>query len=121
MRCTSCQTYNPPENRFCEQCGTPLEVHCPQCGVTVRPGARFYGAYGYRLLEPEAVAQASASRLLMAATEYHSRFRYEDAHPIGSWERFSQFAMSIPESKQPFGALQKLRQFLQSPTLCPQR
>ncbi|MBI3796070.1 MAG: AAA family ATPase [Deltaproteobacteria bacterium] len=61
MRCSNCQADNPAENRFCEQCGTPLEVCCPQCGATVRPGSRFCGACGHRLAQPEAAAPAPAS------------------------------------------------------------
>ncbi len=71
MRCPNCQTDNPPENRFCEQCGTPLEARCPQCGATVRPGARFCGACGNRLTEPEAKAQAPVSQ--PPATDYQGR------------------------------------------------
>jgi len=44
MRCASCQSDNPPENRFCDQCGARLEARCPQCGTAVRPGGRFCGA-----------------------------------------------------------------------------
>jgi class 3 adenylate cyclase/tetratricopeptide (TPR) repeat protein len=70
MWCANCQTDNPPENRFCEQCGTPLEARCPQCGATVRPGARFCGACGNRL-EPETKAQAPVSQ--PPATDYQGR------------------------------------------------
>ncbi|HET8533227.1 MAG TPA: zinc ribbon domain-containing protein, partial [Methylomirabilota bacterium] len=55
---------NPPENRFCDQCGTALDAVCPSCGGALRPGARFCGACGKRLgeaavgkrAEPEAAA-----------------------------------------------------------------
>ncbi|MBI3304223.1 MAG: AAA family ATPase [Deltaproteobacteria bacterium] len=73
MRCANCQADNPSANRFCEQCGTPLEVRCPQCGVSVRPGARFCGACGHRLAQPEAGVQAPASRPSVAVADYQSR------------------------------------------------
>ena len=43
---------NPPENRFCDQCGAALESVCPSCGAPLRSGARFCGACGKRLGEP---------------------------------------------------------------------
>ena len=61
MRCTSCQSENPPENRFCEQCGARLEARCPQCGITVRPGGRFCGACGHRLSGPDTAAPVATS------------------------------------------------------------
>jgi class 3 adenylate cyclase/tetratricopeptide (TPR) repeat protein len=45
---------NPPENRFCDQCGAALESVCPSCGAPLRSGARFCGACGKRLGEPAA-------------------------------------------------------------------
>lgn len=57
MRCSACQADNPPQNRFCDNCGTALEASCPSCGATLRPGARFCGACGQRLGEtPEHLA-----------------------------------------------------------------
>jgi predicted ATPase/class 3 adenylate cyclase len=77
MRCAHCQADNPAENRFCEQCGSPLELRCLQCDAPVRPGARFYGACGHQLPEltvtsptptPRSPAPVSAPTL-----DYHSR------------------------------------------------
>ena len=51
MRCTRCQAESPAHNRFCEHCGAPLEAQCPQCGEAVRPGAKFCGMCGQRLIE----------------------------------------------------------------------
>src|SRR6516162_1966127 len=41
MWCSSCQTDNPPDAAFCEQCGSKLELVCPACKAAVSPGARF--------------------------------------------------------------------------------
>jgi len=41
MLCPSCNTDNPADAAFCEQCGSKLEVLCPGCGAPVSPGARF--------------------------------------------------------------------------------
>jgi predicted ATPase/class 3 adenylate cyclase len=46
MHCPGCNSDNPPENRFCEECGTRLEARCSECGAVLRPTARFCGACG---------------------------------------------------------------------------
>jgi class 3 adenylate cyclase/tetratricopeptide (TPR) repeat protein len=53
MRCPSCQADNPSENRFCDECGAPLEARCPQCGASLRPGKRFCGGCGRRVTAAE--------------------------------------------------------------------
>ena len=60
MTCASCKFDNPSAARFCEQCGTPLEVKCPRCGATVSAGARFCGACGNQLVVPAAILTESA-------------------------------------------------------------
>src|SRR5690242_11584644 len=54
MQCGACRMDNPPENRFCDQCGAALESACPSCGAPFRSGARFCGTCGKRLGEPAA-------------------------------------------------------------------
>ena len=61
MQCPSCQTDNPSANRFCDQCGGPLEARCPQCATVLRAGARFCGACGHRLAPSPASAEGSPS------------------------------------------------------------
>jgi predicted ATPase/class 3 adenylate cyclase len=51
MLCGACRTDNPAQNRFCDQCGAPLEAVCPSCGAQVRPEAKFCGSCGKRLGE----------------------------------------------------------------------
>lgn len=51
MLCGVCRADNPAENRFCDQCGTPLDKVCPSCGASLRPEAKFCGACGKRLGE----------------------------------------------------------------------
>jgi class 3 adenylate cyclase/tetratricopeptide (TPR) repeat protein len=67
MQCPSCHTDNPSANRFCDQCGEPLEARCPQCGTVLRAGARFCGACGYRLAPSPASVEASPSARPLAA------------------------------------------------------
>src|SRR5713101_3289289 len=40
MRCPNCQTINPPEAKFCLECGRRLVV-CPHCGTVNVPAAKF--------------------------------------------------------------------------------
>jgi class 3 adenylate cyclase/tetratricopeptide (TPR) repeat protein len=61
MQCSSCSTDNPAANRFCDQCGAPLEARCPQCAAALRPGARFCGACGQRLT-PSTLSEESPPR-----------------------------------------------------------
>src|SRR4030095_14392499 len=71
MLCGACRTDNPPQNRFCDQCGAPLEAVCGSCGPQVRPEARFCGTCGKRLgeavterqVEPEAQPARPATSL----------------------------------------------------------
>lgn len=75
MQCPSCHADNPSENHFCEQCGTPLELRCPQCAGVVRPGARFCGACGHRLGESEIKKEVPVSKgsSASAVTDYQAR------------------------------------------------
>lgn len=61
MQCPSCRADNPSANRFCDQCGEPLETRCPQCATVLRAGARFCGACGHRLAPSAAAAETSPS------------------------------------------------------------
>src|SRR6266851_10456931 len=40
MRCPNCQTVNPPNAKFCLECGNRLVV-CPNCGTVNLPAAKF--------------------------------------------------------------------------------
>jgi len=81
MRCSSCRYENPPDARFCEQCGSPVKTTgdsqlsteqrpavshaCSKCGAETRPGARFCEQCASPLAE-EAVVSAAE---LIAAEE----------------------------------------------------
>jgi class 3 adenylate cyclase/tetratricopeptide (TPR) repeat protein len=41
MRCPNCQTVNPPEAKFCVECGKQLTLVCPNCGTVNPPAAKF--------------------------------------------------------------------------------
>jgi class 3 adenylate cyclase/tetratricopeptide (TPR) repeat protein len=80
MRCPNCQHDNPPENRFCEQCGDRLEACCPQCGHAVRPGVRFCGVCGHRLIGSDATAPGATSAPVGPSTPTISPGAYTPRH-----------------------------------------
>lgn len=41
MQCPNCQHENPPQAKFCMECGTKLELTCSKCGLTLLAEARF--------------------------------------------------------------------------------
>ena len=64
MRCPSCGFENPPEMKFCGQCGTTLSPRCSRCGFENPAGFAFCGQCGTPLTgQPRASAlPAGASR-----------------------------------------------------------
>ena len=80
MRCPGCQLDNPPQNRFCEQCGALLEARCPQCGAALRSGARFCGACGQRLAAPEAAVPPPTPAPAVAAERQSRPASYTPKH-----------------------------------------
>ena len=41
MKCPRCQQDNPPQAKFCLECGTPLALRCPSCGTHLPAEAKF--------------------------------------------------------------------------------
>ena len=62
MRCPNCQTINPPEAKFCLECGNRLVV-CPNCGTVNLPTAKFCIECGTALRQgvPRSVQPVPAS------------------------------------------------------------
>lgn len=59
MHCRSCMTVNPIGNRFCESCGTQLQLACPKCGHGITQFAHYCGNCG------TALALAAAAKSAM--------------------------------------------------------
>jgi class 3 adenylate cyclase/tetratricopeptide (TPR) repeat protein len=57
MRCPQCGFENREQVRFCEECGTKLELACPTCQAPVPPGRKFCGQCGHPLNAPARSAQ----------------------------------------------------------------
>jgi class 3 adenylate cyclase/tetratricopeptide (TPR) repeat protein len=71
MACPNCGADNPPDKRFCGDCGTPLESGCPNCGAVNPPDKRFCGDCGTPLTASTALRQpgpASATQTAPAGT-----------------------------------------------------
>ena len=67
MTCSNCGAANPPDGRFCLECGTALGG-CPNCGATNPAGARFCGSCGTNL-GGVAAAPSAAPETHAASTE----------------------------------------------------
>src|SRR5918993_2267473 len=59
MRCLACQHENPPQAKFCLECGARLAVSCQTCSAELPPSAKFCLECGARV---DAAAASSGSR-----------------------------------------------------------
>ena len=51
VKCPKCKFDNREGVKFCEECGSQLEIACPSCGTKLPPGAKFCGACGHSLVD----------------------------------------------------------------------
>jgi len=49
MLCPQCQHENPPQSKFCLDCGARLARKCPSCGIELPAGAKFCNECGQAL------------------------------------------------------------------------
>ena len=49
MKCPKCQFDNPDDARFCNECGSKLELVCTKCGKANPPSSKFCNACGHNL------------------------------------------------------------------------
>jgi hypothetical protein len=59
----ACGHENPPQNRFCDTCGTRLDSACPACGSTNRAESKFCGHCGASLAARAGATDQQAPRL----------------------------------------------------------
>ncbi len=52
MHCPKCRFENREDVKFCEECGTKMELVCPGCGTKIPTGAKFCGQCGHPLSNP---------------------------------------------------------------------
>ena len=60
MQCSRCQHENPPQAKFCLECGARLILTCAQCGTELPAGAKFCLECG----QPVSMQSASPSRFV---------------------------------------------------------
>jgi class 3 adenylate cyclase/tetratricopeptide (TPR) repeat protein len=61
--CDSCGHLNPESQKFCGECGAPLQAACPSCGHVNPPGQKFCGECGTPLSAAPAAAPSAPSGL----------------------------------------------------------
>jgi len=61
MTCGSCGHVNPEGQKFCGECGSPLQAVCPSCGHSNVPGQKFCGECGTPLAGAGAPVATPAS------------------------------------------------------------
>lgn len=52
MKCPRCQFDNEADAKFCNKCGSKLEIVCPECGKSNRPVSQFCKECGRNLSGP---------------------------------------------------------------------
>src|SRR5690349_7185106 len=52
MNCQQCQQANPPNAKFCRECGVRLTMACPKCNALLETGQKFCNECGTRLTPP---------------------------------------------------------------------
>jgi len=55
MKCPKCQFENPEDSNFCLECGSKLELSCPQYDNTLPTGAKFCNKCGHDLRAPKEI------------------------------------------------------------------
>jgi hypothetical protein len=67
MNCLRCQTDNPPDARYCLNCGAVLSLRCSNCKAELAPGARFCMYCGQAIRVQTPADDARLQRLAAAA------------------------------------------------------
>ena len=66
MHCLECQHENREGAKFCEACGSKLELSCPSCANQIRPGAAFCDNCGTALTEKKRNRRIGEKRKIKA-------------------------------------------------------
>ena len=87
MKCSQCQRENPPQARFCNGCGTPLELACARCGRPNPSDSRFCNGCGARIEAQAAAAPQSRFASPETYTPKHLAERILTSKPVLEDER----------------------------------
>jgi len=69
MQCPECQSANPADARFCNKCGSQLEIACPNCSKANPPDSNFCNGCGHNLSKRDVPRRASESVPLAPAEQ----------------------------------------------------
>src|SRR5215510_5860556 len=86
MYCSQCQHENREEAKFCEACGSKLELSCPACGKQVRPGAAFCDNCGTPLKPQSKIIRSSSHKVKKSTARPDARRQMRGARR-GTGER----------------------------------
>jgi len=64
MKCRKCKSDNREGVKYCEQCGTELELVCPKCGTVLSLDTRFCGQCGEKLIPTQNTTDIASASLL---------------------------------------------------------
>jgi predicted ATPase/class 3 adenylate cyclase len=82
MRCPFCQTVNPPEAKFCVECGKRLALVCPNCGTVNPPTAKFCMECGTSLQSSQAEPQpVQSGQMERQSVQLNAAATTEDMQP----------------------------------------
>src|SRR3989441_9543395 len=81
MECPQCRHANPPNTKFCGECGTRLQSSCPACQAANPPTNKFCNECGQPLTEaPPAPAKATVDASAASPTRFASPDAYTPKH-----------------------------------------
>ena len=63
LRCFACNRENPPDSKFCGECGIRFDLLCPQCKASVPGGIRFCSQCGTDIGKARAESEGGARQL----------------------------------------------------------
>ncbi len=87
MRCSSCGTENSAQVKFCSECGSPIGILCPDCGIRIPAEAAACGGCG-RTLKPAYAPAAERRQITLffsdiaGSTELAERLDPEDLREV---------------------------------------
>src|SRR5713226_112023 len=79
MECPQCRHANPPETKFCGECGTRLQSRCPACQAVNPPSNKYCSECGERLAGA-APAPAAAAAPVAPPARFASPEAYTPKH-----------------------------------------
>lgn len=116
MHCPSCQAANPPQAKFCLECGERLLLRCPKCSTEVQPAQKFCGECGIALQATSSFSEAAASTAPKPLTPTETT-PSADSQPTGERKQVTvlagELALSKPESLDPDTRHELLQRFFE--------